>query len=82
LTFGFNRARAGHHHKIIPADLDITNLHNAAGTPAGLSDEVEAGEMPVPFRIHERQTILVSGINEFITAKRLEPQKHWRKPLQ
>jgi hypothetical protein len=82
LTFGFNRARPGHYHKIIAADFDITNLHNTAGTPAGLGDEVEAGELAVPFRIHERQAILISGINEFITAKRLDPQKHWRKPLQ
>ena len=57
LTFGFDRARPGHHHEIIAADFDIANLHDAAGTLVGLGDEIEARELAVPFGIHERRAI-------------------------
>jgi hypothetical protein len=53
LAFGLNSTRTGHDNKIVSANLDVTDLHHAAGALASLGDEIEAGELAVPFGIHK-----------------------------
>jgi hypothetical protein len=54
LALGLNGARTRHHYKLVPANLDVTNAHDAVRTGRRLRDEIEARELPVPLGIHAR----------------------------
>ncbi len=56
LALRFDRAGPSHHDEIAAAYFYITGANDDRGATAGLGDEIEAGKLAIPFRVHKWQT--------------------------